>query len=138
MISLFIYLYSFVLGYLGILLDILIPFDVPTSLNSVLSIFNSFWYYGLILIPTTTIIFGKTLSYSLAFIIALKIFDLMRLPFSWIEKNFTHSSLPSPIDDVGPATSRSSFGDVASPRSSIHFSGSVLRRKPSDSVSKRF
>jgi len=89
MISLFIYLYSFVLGYLGILLDILIPFDVPSSLNGVIDIFNSFWFYGLIFIPLTTITFGKALSYSLAFIIALKIFDLMRLPFSWIEKNFT-------------------------------------------------
>lgn len=94
MISLFIYLYSFVIGYLGVLLDILIPFNPPAGLNGVMDIFSSFWYYGLVFIPTTTIVFGKALFYSLAFIVALKIFDLMRLPFSWIEKNFTSHSAP--------------------------------------------
>jgi hypothetical protein len=94
MISLFIYLYSFVIGYLGVLLDIFIPFDVPSGLNGVMGIYSSLWYYGLVFIPITTIVFGKALFYSLSFIIALKLFDLMRLPFSWIEKNFTRSPAP--------------------------------------------
>lgn len=97
MISAFIYLYAFVLSYLGIMLDILIPFPVPDLLNSTLDIFSSFWYYGLSFIPITTITFGKALFYSLSFIIALKIFDLMRLPFSWLESNFTSSIQPPSV-----------------------------------------
>lgn len=94
MISAFIYLYAFVLSYLGIMLDILIPFPVPDLLNFTPDIFSSFWYYGLSFIPITTITFGKALFYSLSFIIALKIFDLMRLPFTWLERNFTSSIRP--------------------------------------------
>lgn len=96
MISLFIRLYSFVIGYLGTMLDVLIPFPVPDAMYSVLSIFDSFWYYALSVIPHTTIIFGKSLFYSLAFLVALKIFDLMRLPYSLIESYFTRTPVSSP------------------------------------------